>query len=122
MRKPQIGSTWDFACRCGRIEAEFQSVIGCDRNIQYKSSVVGRHRVSHVGARSRHDGVCFDRVEPAFQRYVVNPVPNRHEIWSLRHPSRRMVRGKILRIILALEATIGWSTDDWAHTNQSDAT
>jgi glucoamylase len=25
--------------------------------------------------RSRHDGVCFDRVEPAFQRYVVNPVP-----------------------------------------------
>src|SRR5256886_13020123 len=24
--------------------------------------------------RSRHDGVCFDRVEPAFQRYVVNPV------------------------------------------------
>ena len=24
--------------------------------------------------RSHHDGVCFDRVEPAFQRYVVNPV------------------------------------------------
>ncbi len=35
--------------------------------------------------RSRHDGVCFDRVEPAFQRYVANPVPSRHEIWSLRH-------------------------------------
>ena len=26
--------------------------------------------------RSAHDGVCFDRVEPAFQRYVVNPVKN----------------------------------------------
>ncbi|MGO9203498.1 MAG: hypothetical protein ACLQM8_23495 [Limisphaerales bacterium] len=25
-------------------------------------------------ARSAHDGVCFDRVEPAFQRYVVHPV------------------------------------------------
>jgi len=63
--------------------------------------------------RSRHDGVCFDRVEPAFQRYVVNPVASRHEIWSVRHPLRRMARGKILRIILAGEATIRWSTDDW---------
>jgi len=61
--------------------------------------------------RSRHDGVSFDRVEPAFQRYVVNPVQSRHEIWSLRHPLRRMARGKILRIILAAEATITWSTD-----------
>ena len=25
--------------------------------------------------RSRHDGVCFDRVEPAFRRYVVEPGP-----------------------------------------------
>jgi glucoamylase len=70
--------------------------------------------------RSRHDGVCFDRVEPAFQRYVVNPVQSRYEIWSLRHPLRRMSRGKILRIILAEEATIVWSTDDWARTNRSD--
>jgi hypothetical protein len=33
---------------------------------------------------------------------------------------RRMSRGKILRIILAEEATIVWSTDDWARTNRSD--
>src|SRR6059036_483207 len=44
--------------------------------------------------RSRRDGVCFDRVEPAFQRYVANPVQSRHEIWSLRHPLRRMAHGK----------------------------
>jgi glucoamylase len=43
--------------------------------------------------RSHHDGVCFDRVEPAFQRYVVNPVESRYEIWSLRHPLRRMSHG-----------------------------
>jgi glucoamylase len=67
--------------------------------------------------RSHHDGVCFDRIEPAFQRYVVNPVESRHEIWSLRHPLRRMPRGKILRTILGEEATIVWSTDSWAHTN-----
>jgi glucoamylase len=72
--------------------------------------------------RSRHDGICFDRVEPAFQRYVINPVRSRYEIWSLRHPLRRMGRGKILRIILAAEATIVWSTDAWARTNESDTT
>jgi len=69
--------------------------------------------------RSRHDGVCFDRVEPAYQRYVVNPAQSRYEIWTLRHPLQRMSRGKILRIILAAEATVAWSTDNWAGTNQS---
>ena len=69
--------------------------------------------------RSRHDGVCFDRVEPAYQRYVANPVQSRYEIWTLRHPLRRVSRGKILRIILAAEAMIVWSTDNWAGTYQS---
>jgi hypothetical protein len=72
--------------------------------------------------RSRHDGVCFDRVEPAFQRYVVNPVQSRYEIWTLRHPLRRVPHGKILRIILATEATVVWSIDGWAHTNKSGTT
>jgi len=70
--------------------------------------------------RSRHDGVCFDQVEPAFQRYVAKPVPSRHEIWSLRHPIRRMPRGNILRIILATEATVVWSDDHWKNTKRSD--
>ena len=73
--------------------------------------------------RSRHDGVCFPRVEPAYQRYVVNPVPNRFEIWTLRHPMKRMPRGKILRIILAEQASITWTNDNWQRTNKSaDAT
>lgn len=70
--------------------------------------------------RSAHDGICFDRVEPAFQRYVVNPVRSRHEIWSFRHPSRRMWSGKILRMIVTAEATIVWSADNWASTNSVD--
>jgi glucoamylase len=69
--------------------------------------------------RSRHDGVCFYRVEPAYQRYVVNPRESRYEIWTLRYPLRRVSRGKILRIILAEEATIVWSTDNWTRTNKS---
>jgi len=67
--------------------------------------------------RSRHDGVCFDRVEPAFQRYVAHPVPSRHEIWSLRHQLRRCPRGKTLRLVLAAQAVIIWSTDHWATTS-----
>jgi glucoamylase len=72
--------------------------------------------------RSRHDGICFDRIEPAYQRYVVNPVQSRFEIWTLRHPLQRMARGKILRIILAAEATIAWSIDNWSRTNESKMT
>jgi len=33
-----------------------------------------------------------------------------------------MSRGKILRIILAAEADITWSTDNWARTNTSKTT
>jgi glucoamylase len=69
--------------------------------------------------RSRHDGVCFYRVEPAYQRYVINPVQSRYEIWTLRHPLRRVSRGKILRIILAAETTVVWSIDEWSRTNES---
>jgi glucoamylase len=72
--------------------------------------------------RSRHDGVCFHRVDPAYQRYVANPVQSRYEIWTLRHSLRRISRGKILRVIFAEEAKIVWSNDDWTHTNHSDTT
>ncbi|MBX6326689.1 MAG: hypothetical protein IRY93_11705 [Chthoniobacterales bacterium] len=71
--------------------------------------------------RSRHDGVCFDRVEPAYQRYVANPVQSAYEIWSLRHPLRRVARGKILRLILAEEATVVWSIDGWQRSEQQPA-
>jgi glucoamylase len=72
--------------------------------------------------RSAHDGVCFERVEPAFQRYVVHPVKNIHEMWSARHPIRRMPPGQILRLIVAADATILWSANDWTSTNKADAT
>lgn len=70
--------------------------------------------------RSRSEGVCFDRVEPAHQRYVADPVKSRHEIWSLRHPLRRMPAGKVLRIILESEAVVIWSIDGWAHAQGLD--
>jgi len=44
-----------------------------------------------------------------------------YEIWTLRYPARRLSRGKILRIILAAQATVVWSTDGGARSNLSDA-
>jgi glucoamylase len=72
--------------------------------------------------RSAHDGVCFDRIEPAFQRYVVHTVASQQEIWSFRYPLRRMSQGKTLRLILTADATIPWSTNGWASANEVEAT
>lgn len=71
--------------------------------------------------RSTRDGVCFDRVEPAFQRYVLHPAKNPREMWSARHPICRMAPGQILRLILAADANIVWSADGWANTNKMEA-
>jgi len=71
--------------------------------------------------RSRHDGVCFDRIEPAYQRYVAEPVTSRHEIWSFRHPLRHMPAGKILRIIIAADARVDCSSDGWRSKLKVDA-
>jgi len=78
----------------------------CDTAALHKISKVTHYPKYISLVRSRPDGVCIDRVEPAFQRYVVNPVPGQHEIWTPRHRLQRMPRGKILRIILEAEATI----------------
>ncbi len=72
--------------------------------------------------RSRHDGVCFDRVEPAFQRYVAKPVPSRHEFWNFHHRLRHLPAGQTLRIILAADASLRWSADGWASAGTIEAT
>jgi len=72
--------------------------------------------------RSAHDGVCFDRVEPAFQRYAVKRAKNSHEMWSACHPISQMPAGQVLRLIVAADATIHWSADNWASANKTDTT
>jgi glucoamylase len=69
--------------------------------------------------RSFHDGVCFDRVEPAYQRYVLASPPIRHEIWGFRYQLRSIGSGKTLRIVAAAKATVVWSADGWATANRS---
>jgi glucoamylase len=70
--------------------------------------------------RSRHDGVPFSRVGPAFDRYVRQRLPSRYEVWLLRHPITRMAHGKILRLLLPSAAAVVWTNDNWATTNHCD--
>jgi glucoamylase len=69
--------------------------------------------------RSRHDGICFDRVGPAYERYVAKPVTSRHEIWTARHAIRRLRCGRTLRLILTASAKVVWSADGWTSTHET---
>ncbi len=71
--------------------------------------------------RSARDGVCFDRIEPAFQRFVVQSVACTHEMWSARHAISRIPAGGFLRLIIPDDAQIVWSSDGWATTVTTEA-
>lgn len=64
--------------------------------------------------RSRHDGVCFDRIEPVYQRYAKAGMGSKLEMWTFAHQPPRIAKGKGLRIITEQAAKIHWSFDGWA--------
>jgi len=72
--------------------------------------------------RSHRDGVCFDRIEPAFQRYAQAPPVSEMQMWTLTHQPPQMTRGTTLRIITDQACNVRWSFDNWATTNDVDAT
>jgi len=67
--------------------------------------------------RSHMDGVCFDRIEPVYQRYAKAGTGSTIEMWTLAHQPQRIAQGKTLRIITGKAATIHWSFDGWATVN-----
>ena len=67
--------------------------------------------------RSHKDGVCFDRIEPVYQRYAKARTGSKIEMWTLAHQPQRIAQGKTLRIITEKAATIHWSFDGWATAN-----
>src|SRR5450756_2319515 len=52
--------------------------------------------------RSHRDGVCFDRIEPVYQRYAKDGTGSKIEMWTLAHQPQRIAQGKTLRIICLL--------------------
>ncbi len=67
--------------------------------------------------RSHKDGVCFDRIEPVYQRYAKAGTGSAIEMWTLAHQLQRIAEGKALRIITDKAATIHWSFDGWTTVN-----
>jgi glucoamylase len=64
--------------------------------------------------RSHKDGVCFDRIEPVYQRYAIAKMGSKIEMWSLAHQPQQIAPGKTLRVISHGPGMIRWSSDAWA--------
>ena len=72
--------------------------------------------------RSCRDGVGFDRIEPAFQRYVVGGKRDcTHEMWTYRTRTRRVVAGRHLRLLIDRPGLARWSMDGGATTQDAPA-
>ncbi|MEO6995176.1 MAG: glucoamylase, partial [Lacunisphaera sp.] len=72
--------------------------------------------------RSHKDGVCFDRPEPVYQRYVKKKTGSTVEMWTFRRQPGSIAAGKTLRLITAAPANVHWSADGWKTTNDNRTT
>lgn len=70
---------------------------------------------------SRKNGVVFDLIEPAYQRYVKKKAKSQIEAWTLAHRLQRILPGKTLRVITDRPVKVLWSTDGWATTEPLEA-
>ncbi len=62
--------------------------------------------------RGAADGVPFERLAPAYERYVRQRPASKHEMWSATHRIARIPAGKTLRIITPGPAVILWSCSE----------
>ena len=62
--------------------------------------------------RGRANGKPFDRIEPAYERYVRNQAESRYEIWTAAHQITLLPAGKILRVITDSKVVIRWKATD----------
>ncbi len=72
--------------------------------------------------RSRERGVCFERIEPVYERYAKNKTGSQLDIWTFAYQCPKIRAGKNLRIITHAPATVRWSFDDWRTTHDIEAT
>jgi glucoamylase len=77
--------------------------------------------------RSVSDGRVFDRLDVVANRYQPQPgqPPRAHsaiEIWNFARPVPTIAAGKTLRILLPSPFRLHWSSDDWATSEDQEAT
>lgn len=70
--------------------------------------------------RSHRDGVCFDRIEPVYQRYAVAKTGSKIEMWMFNRQLQRILKGKTLRVITEKAAKVRWSFDSWTTANDME--
>ncbi len=70
--------------------------------------------------RSASDGKVFDRIDIVADRYLKDHAPSDLEVWNFNRQIQAIPRGKRLRIPLANNFTLRWSSDGW-NTSQSTA-
>jgi glucoamylase len=70
--------------------------------------------------RSARDGEVFGKIHPAHERYAEQRAVSRHEMWTFRHQTRRIPRGKTLHLLVAAEATVRWTLDAWQTVHNLD--
>lgn len=83
----------------------------------YHTSCTLWFTLSHGIAR---DGEVFGKIHPAHERYAEQRAVSRHEMWTFRHQTRRIPRGKTLRLLVAAEATVRWTFDAWQTVHNLD--
>jgi hypothetical protein len=76
-----------------------QNEIACGTRLLKALTGLRTHVINLV--RSARDGEVFGKVQPAYERYVLQRTISRHEMWTFRHQTRRVPRGKTLRLLTA---------------------
>ncbi|HEV2394549.1 MAG TPA: glycoside hydrolase family 15 protein [Verrucomicrobiae bacterium] len=71
--------------------------------------------------RSRKEGVSFDCISPACERYARRRTASAIEMWTLAHRPPRIAAGKRLRIITEAPVTVHWSLDGWKTVQDTEA-
>ena len=70
--------------------------------------------------RSLADGRVFDTPPQPVQRYQVEQVASRHDVWRFNHKCLAIRPGKILRIEVLAPAVVHWSADDWGSASDAE--
>ncbi len=70
---------------------------------------------------SAQEKIPRGRVQPIYERYVVQKTINKMAFWTFAHQPARIKTGKQLRIILQVPALVHWSNNNWedAHDVQT---
>jgi glucoamylase len=70
--------------------------------------------------RSARDGEVFGKIQPVYQRYVEQLTVSHYEMWTFRHQTRRISQGSNLRLLVAAQATVRWTFDNWQTAHNLD--